>query len=276
MSVILVTALNVYPVKSCAGTSLQLARLDARGIMHDREFMVVDTFGEFLTQREAPRLALIRPARTDDLLELSAPGMRPLRIEPVVEGEPRSARLWRDHVEVLDQGQPVAAWLSEFLGMPCRLVRQADNDMRRVDSAYATGPGDQVNLADGYPLLLISEESLKDLNRRLAEPLPMNRFRPNIVVRGTGEAFAEDDWSRIRIGDVECSPVKACARCAITTTNQVTAERRAEPLVTLAGYRRVSRGVLFGQNLIHHARGVLRVGDGVQVLAQRAAPERAR
>jgi uncharacterized protein YcbX len=252
---------------------LQAVQLEARGFVHDREFMIVDADSVFLTQRELPRLALIRPKRTDGVLQLSAPGMSPFTLAPVLGAQSRPVRVWRDEVEAVDQGQAVAEWLSEFLQVTCRLVRQSDNSVRRVDPAYATDSRDQVSFADGYPLLMISEESLTDLNLRLTEPLPMDRFRPNIVVRGVSEAFAEDCWSRIRIGQVECSPVKACARCVITTTNQLTAERKAEPLVTLAGYRRVPRGVLFGQNLIHHARGVLRVGDCVQVLAERAAPE---
>jgi MOSC domain-containing protein len=273
MTGIVVTELHVYPVKSCAGTPLDSARLDSRGIVHDREFMVVDAAGDFLTQREVPRLALIVPARTDNLLELSAPGMSSFRLRPVMQGGPTTVRVWRDHVAAVDQGELVSEWLSEFLRVTCQLVRQAEGAIRRVDPTYATDPRDQVGFADGYPLLVLSEESLADLNRRLTEPLPMNRFRPNVVLCGAGEAYAEDCWSRIRIGEVECSLVKACARCITTTTDQRTAERNAEPLVTLAAYRRAPRGVLFGQNAIHHALGVLRVGDTVQVLAQRVPPE---
>jgi uncharacterized protein YcbX len=269
VSAIVVTQLHVYPVKSCAATSLELAQLDSRGVVHDREFMVVDPYGDFLTQREVPRLALIQPRRADDLLELNATGMAPFRLMPVAEGTALMVRVWRDCVAAVDQGDLVADWLGAFLGVCCRLVRQADSAIRRVDPAYATDPRDEVNFADGYPLLLLSEESLSDLNRRLADPLPINRFRPNVVVRGLDRPFAEDGWSRIRIGEVECSPVKACARCAITTTDQLTAERGSEPLVTLASYRRVARGVLFGQNLIHHTHGVLHVGDRVEVLARR-------
>jgi uncharacterized protein len=275
MSAIVVTELHVYPVKSGAGTPLEVAHLDARGIRHDREFMVLDAAGDFLTQREIPLLALIVPTRTDDRLDLSAPGMPPFRHAPVTEGLPKTVRVWRDHVAAMDQGEAVAEWLSEFVQVKCRLVRQSDDAVRRVDPTYATDAQDQVGFADGYPLLLISEESLADLNRRLPKSLPMNRFRPNVVVRG-GEAYAEDCWSRIRIGQVECSPVKACVRCVITTTNQLTTERESEPLVTLATYRRVPRGVLFGQNVIHHTRGVLRVGDTVQLLGLHAESEVAR
>jgi hypothetical protein len=182
-------------------------------------------------------------------------------------------RIWRDRVASVDQGREVAEWLTSFLETPVRLVCQAEGAIRRVDPDYATSPDDQVAFPDGYPLLLISEESLADLNSRLQAPLPMNRFRPNVVVRNAPAAFAEDTWSRIAIGDVELSVVKSCARCIIPTTDQATAKRGAEPLVTLTRYRHVPRGVLFGQNMIHHEQGVLRVAATVRVLATRAAPE---
>jgi uncharacterized protein len=135
-----------------------------------------------------------------------------------------------------------------------------------VDPVYARTERDQVHFADGYPFLLISQESLGDLNSRLAEPLPMNRFRPNIVVAGGGAPYLEDGWKRIRIGEMIFHVAKSCARCAITTTDQATAERGKEPLATLATYRKVERGVLFGQNLLHEANGTLRVGDRLEVL----------
>jgi uncharacterized protein YcbX len=262
---VVVTGIFVYPVKSCGGTALPLAELGARGIQHDREFMVVDPQGHFFTQRQLPRLALVHPTRTPEALQLTAPGMSELWLAPRADGERMQVTIWRDSVAAVDQGPEVADWLSSFLGTPCRLVRHADDAVRLVDRAFATQPTDEVSFADGYPLLLVSEESLADLNARLDAPLPMNRFRPNVVVRGAGAPYAEDTWRRISIGGVAFSLVKACARCAITTTNQVTAERGLEPLATLATYRRVARGVLFGQNLIHHSRGTLRVGDPVHV-----------
>jgi uncharacterized protein len=265
MDSIVVTGLFVYPVKSCAGTALETAEIDARGIRHDREFMVVDAAGQFLTQRQLPRMALIRPTRSADGLELTAPGMPRLWLTPRTNGPRRAVTVWRDCVVAIDQGQPAADWLSTYLEMPCRLVRQADDAIRPVDAEFATRPTDEVSFADGYPLLLISEESLADLNARLAVSLPMNRFRPNVVVRGAETAYAEDGWAQVSIGQVTFSLVKACARCAITTTDQTTAERGLEPLATLATYRRVERGVLFGQNMIHHSRGAVRVGDPVRV-----------
>lgn len=262
---IVVSGLFVYPVKSCAGTAVQVAELGRRGILHDREFMVVNPDGHFLSQRELPRLALVRPTRTTDALALTAPGMPRLVLSPYVDGDRRQVSVWHDQVGAIDQGPAVADWLSTYLTAPCRLVRQADDAFRPVSAEFATHSGDEVSFADGYPLLLISEESLADLNMRLDSPLPMDRFRPNVVVRGAGTPYAEDTWRQVSISGVSFSLVKACARCAITTTDQHTAQRGSEPLATLATYRRVARGVLFGQNLIHHGRGSLRVGDRIRI-----------
>ena len=191
---------------------------------------------------------------------------------PPPTGAQREVTVWRDQVAAIDQGAEVADWFSTHLGVACRLVRQADDAVRHVDPVFACQPADQVSFADGYPLLLISEESLADLNMRLDAALPMNRFRPNVVTRGAGAPYAEDTWREITIGEIRFSPVKACARCVTTTTDQSTAERGVEPLATLASYRRVPRGVLFGQNLIHHTRGTLRVGDATHVIERLPGP----
>jgi uncharacterized protein YcbX len=262
---VIVTGLYCYPVKSCAGTPLDRAELGPRGILHDREFMVVGRDYRFLTQRELPRLALIRPTRTVESLLLDAPGFSPLE-QRVTDGPRYDVVVWRDTVAAVDQGDAVATWFSEFLDTPVRLVRLASDVVRHVDPVFAKRATDQVGFADGYPLLLISEESLADLNTRLESPLPMNRFRPNVVVRGWGSPYAVDAWAEVCIGSVRFDVVKACARCVTTTTDQATAERGTEPLATLAKYRRVPRGVLFGQNLLHAALGTLSVGDRLQVL----------
>ncbi|MBA3643101.1 MAG: MOSC domain-containing protein [Chloroflexia bacterium] len=265
---ITVTALNHYPIKSCAGTALTEAALGPRGILHDREFVLVEAAtGTFLTQRELPPLALIRPTLTDGRLHLAAPEMPPLTIPIATRGDARDIVVWRDTCPAIDQGPESAAWFTAFLGLDCRLMRMAEDHQRQVDPAYAE-IGDQVGFADGFPVLLISEESLADLNSRLETPLPMNRFRPNVVVAGAGEPYQEDGWTRITIGEasgVAFRVVKSCARCAITTTDQATAARGKEPLRTLATYRKGERGVYFGQNLIHDAPGTLRLGDVVRV-----------
>ena len=259
-----VRSLHFYPIKSCRGTALAAAIIGTRGIVADRQWMVVDADGSFLTQRELPRLALVIP-RLGDCLEISAPGMPSLAIALDGAGKRSAVTVWSDRVEAVDEGDEAATWLSTFLETPCRLVRIPDDTVRRADPEFAS-PGDEVGFADGYSLLLTSMASLDDLNNRLPSPLPMNRFRPNIVIDGV-DAFEEDGWKRIRIDGIELSVVKPCARCVTTTVDQQTAERSKEPLRTLATFRNVpGRGVMFGQNLVHHGTGVIHVGAKVEVL----------
>jgi hypothetical protein len=260
-----VDGLYFYPVKSCHGTPLDVAEVGSRGIVADRQWMIVDANNEFLTQRELPHMALVRPRLIDGVLEMTAPEMPPLSVPPDMRRERTQVTVWRDRCVAVDEGAQAAEWLSTFLEVPCRLVRLPDDEKRRADPEYA-GPDDQVGFADGFSFLLTSRASLDDLNRRLSVPLPMNRFRPNIVVDGT-DAFEEDRWNRIRIDGITFAVAKPCARCAITTTNQDTAERSHEPLRTLATFRHVAgRGVMFGQNLIHDRSGVIHVGAEVEVL----------
>lgn len=267
-----VTGLYRYPIKSCAGTALTAAILEPRGIRHDRELLIVDAATDrFLTQRELPRLALITPQIAGGELRAHAPSMTPLTLPIIADGPTREVVVWRDRCAAVDQGDAAADWLSAFLGQPCRLVRMAPAFVRPVDPDYAT-PGDQVGFADGFPCLLIAEESLAALNERLAEPLPMNRFRPNIVIAG-GAPFGEDRMSRLRIGEIVFSAPKSCARCTITTVDQATGATGKEPLRTFATFRRARRGVMFGQNLIHANTGTIRVGDRVAALAAKE-PER--
>ncbi len=260
---ITVSGLFRYPIKSCAGHFLDSAVLDHRGIEHDRRWMVVDAAGAFRTQRERPRMALITPSLANGTMTLAAPGMPDLELGITDPGPRVAVRVWKDRVEAIDHGEAAAEWVTRFLAEPLRLVRFAEDGDRRVEPKHALRPEDQVGFADAYPLLVANEASLADLNSRLGAPLPMRRFRPNIVVSGA-EAYAEDRWGRVRIKGVEIAVVKPCARCAITTVNPDTAEKGKEPLRTLATYRRADDGaVMFCQNAIHLAPGVLRVGDEV-------------
>jgi uncharacterized protein YcbX len=228
--------------------------------------MIVDEAGRFRTQRELPRMALIVPRLDGARLTVEAPGMPALALALRSEGERRAVTIWDDACEAIDQGDEAAEWLGDFLAAPARLVRIADDFVRHVDRTYA-GPDDQVGFADGFPFLLASEASLADLNARMERPLEMIRFRPNIVVDGVAP-FEEDGWTRIRIGGIGFGVVKPCARCPITTVDQLTAERAQEPLRTLATYRHVrGKGVMFGQNLIHDRAGVVHVGDALEVVA---------
>jgi hypothetical protein len=234
--------------------------------------MVVDALGGFRTQRELPRMALIHPAISEDSLTLTAEGMPDLSMRLAAPGSRLTVAVWNDSVEGIDQGEAVAEWLTRFLAEPLRLVRYDEAADRRVEQAYAVRPEDQVGFADAYPLLIANEASLAELNTRLAEALPMRRFRPNIVVAGA-EAYAEDTWGRVRVGDVPVAVVKPCARCAITTVNPDTGVKGKEPLTTLAKFRRAEGGVMFCENAIHLELGTLRVGDAVVVEESRKGSE---
>jgi uncharacterized protein YcbX len=265
MGALILSALNVYPVKSAGGVALLSARVDERGLAGDRRWMVVDSDGRFLTQRTHPRLALVSVAIRTDQLTLGAPSMAPLALRTPPPTAPVVAvRVWEDICEAVTAEEDASRWLSEFLGIRCRLVLMADASHRLV-GARGGAPASRIAFADAFPFLLISEESLEDLNSRLATPLPMDRFRPNLVVRGC-EPYAEDGWRRIRIGGIIFWVVKPCSRCTTTTVDQSTGERGREPLATLATYRRAGNNVLFGQNLVHEGTGELRFGDGVAVL----------
>lgn len=262
-STVTLSGLYVYPIKSCAGIPLQSADLSATGLRHDRSWMLVDETGEFMSQRAHPRMALISIRFSAEHLIVSAPGMEELEIPLYPQAESSiDVRVWGD----TNRGELVTEeanrWFTEFLKFPCRLVHKPEDEPRLVDSSFAES-GDQVGFADGFAFLLISEASLEDLNMRLEDPLPMNRFRPNFVVRGCGP-YAEDGWSRLRIGSVPFRVAEPCPRCAITTVDQETGTRGKEPLRTLATYRKFEGEVFFGRNLIHDTLGTVSVGASVE------------
>jgi uncharacterized protein YcbX len=259
------SSLHVYPVKSCGGLSPTEWEVDDFGLRYDRRWMVVTLDGDFVTQREQPRLALVRPVLTPEALVLHAPGMPELTVPLVPLARERvRVQVWDDITQGAPAGPDAAQWLSRFIGQPVRLVWMPNDVVRITDPAYAVGH--RVSFADGFGFLLISEASLVELNRRLETPLPMNRFRPNLVVSGA-EPFAEDGWRELRLGALELTVVKPCARCVTTTTDQETAERGVEPLRTLATFRKRNGKVMFGQNLVHRGRGRLAVGTPVHVVS---------
>jgi uncharacterized protein len=262
------SGLYVYPIKSLGGISLEAWDVDGRGPRYDRRWMLVDEDGWFISQRELPRMALISVRIEPDRLVVNAPHMPSLELPlGLTTGKTVTARIWDDIVEASPVGDDADRWFGEFLGTRCRLVFLPDESVRPVDPDYGEA-GDRVGLADGFPFLLISEASLADLNSRLEQLLPMNRFRPNLVIGGC-EPFAEDVWKRIRIGSITFRVVKPCSRCAITTVDQSTAVTGKEPLRTLARFRKVGNKVLFGQNLIHDGTGTLRTYDPVEILQTR-------
>jgi uncharacterized protein YcbX len=265
--VIAVSNLIYYPIKACRGVEVESACVERMGLEHDRRMMVVTLQGEFLTQREYPRFALVTPKLSDGMLELSAPNYESIQVGLQTSGTPWPVNVWKSKgVHAIDQGEEAAQWFSDWLGTAVRLVHFADGYLRHINESYAANPDNHTGFADGYPILLTSEGGLQDLNSRLESPIPMNRFRPNLVVRGC-EPFAEDTWNRIRIGDVELAVVKPCARCEVTTIDKDTLERSKEPLKTLGQYRKHKLGAIFGQNVIPLNEGRIRLGMDVKILS---------
>ena len=265
MSNLRLSGIYRYLVKSLAGESLEQVPVDDFGLQMDRRWMLVDNEGVFLSQRELPRMALIKPRLTPEGLLLQAPEKSDLAVmQPPIESERVKVKVWNDRCAAQLVDPQADAWLSDYLGRTCRLVYMPDESVRRVDQRYAR-PEDRAAFSDGFPLLLISQASLDDLNSRLGEPLPMSRFRPNLVVEGC-TPYAEDEWKKIRIGELSLRVVKPCSRCKITTVDPYTSETGAEPLKTLAGYRRRGKQVYFGQNLIHDAPAELALDMPVEVL----------
>lgn len=277
-----IAELWIYPLKGARGTSLAASDVLVSGLRHDRRFMLVDRDGVFLSQRSHPRLALVAP-RIDGRIDSSSSALTiatppspegitvPL-MPPPGSGPRRRVRVWDDEVEALEVDGDVSGMLSEYLQTDCSLVFMPADVVRQVEIDHAR-PGDRVGFADGFPVLLASLASLAELNQRLANvggPVPMNRFRPNLVVEG-GEPFEEDRFARAEVGSLAFRMPKRCARCQVTTVDQDTAVVGKEPLRTLSQYRREGNKVYFAQNLIPDGEGILRVGDEVRYVEPRTA-----
>ncbi len=261
------SAIHRYPCKSSAAESLAIAVVEPLGLAGDRRWMAVDANARFITAREHGVMWLISATLDGDVLQLACDGRGSMRVDPSELGERIDVTLWKDRLSVRTGSKSADAWMSEFLGQPVRVVHLDAQTHRATDPDHSQ-PGDEVSLADGYPLLLISQASLNGLNARLDQPVSMLRFRPNLVV-SADVAHDEDDWRRIRIGEVEFDLVKQCIRCVLPTVDPQTGVRdpSGEPLRTLMQYRRSPKGVTFGQNLIPRGTGVIEVGDTVEILA---------
>jgi uncharacterized protein YcbX len=267
-------SIHIHPVKALRGFSPRQAVVEPWGLAGDRRWMLVDDGGRVVTQRQQPRLA----TAAAELLpgggvRLSAPGAEPLTVPVPRPVGAVPVEIFRDKVEAVPaEDAAVHAWCSVFLGAEVRLVHMADPAAcRPVDPEFAL-PGETVSFADGYPLLVTTTASLDALNSLIAQgehadegPLPMNRFRPNVVVTGT-DAWAEDGWSRVSIGEVDFRVAKICGRCVVTTTDQDSAERGREPLRTLGRHRHIDGKLAFGQNLVPLSPGTIKVGDPVRVV----------
>lgn len=260
--------LNVYPVKSLGGISLKSSIVEERGLKFDRRWLLVDEKNNFLTQREFPQMARFDIALRDEKLTFTFENDSLTIPFEANTNETASVKIWSSRVKAGFYAGETNDWFSDKLQTKCRLVSITEESKRIVAPFYAVRKfKDTVSFADAYPYLLIGENSLADLNDRLENPLPMNRFRPNFVISGS-EAFAEDSWKKIKIGATVFHVVKNCARCVVTTINQESgAKEGSEPLATLAKYRKKNGNVLFGRYMIAEKPGeVVKIGDQIEVL----------
>jgi hypothetical protein len=258
--------INIYPIKSLGGISLQSSVVEDRGLKYDRRWVLVDDTNTFFTQRDFPEMALIRVAIEQDGLRLQhkTKPIEPLLI-PFEFEHSRTDKvvIWDDTVNGEFYDKTIDDWFSGILGIKCHLVKMPESTKRIIDETYAKNK--TVSFADAYPFMIIGQASLDDLNSRMEKPLPMNRFRTNFVFTG-GQPFEEDHWKKFKIGEVMFEAVKPCARCVITTTNQETAERLHEPLLTLSKFRKVENKVMFGMNLIADSTGSVNLNDRIELL----------
>ena len=251
------TQIWIYPIKSCAGTRLTEGVLDERGIRFDRRWMLVDASGNAVTQREVPKLALVTPSVTSEALCVTAPGMPYLQL-PHSSSTPKRVTIFGQQVDAVSLPQ-AQEWFHTYTGKEVELVYMPDSSPRPMLPEFGKR---NLTFVDGNPLHIVGEASVAELNTRLRDPIDLAHFRPNLVFSG-GEPHAEDNWQRVRIGDVSFSVYEACQRCMVVNINPSTATFSKEPLATLARYRRVNGQVVFGQNLNHLQTGVIRVGSSL-------------
>lgn len=265
-----VSDLFIYPVKSLGGIRVSEARVLQRGFEHDRRLMLVDENGKFITQRVEHKLALLQSALTDGniFIYYKKDHSYSLTIDLKTASTLRkTVRVWDDDVEAVLFDEQINNWFSDFLGKPCALVYMPDESERQIDRKYAVNH-EKVSFADAFPYLLIGSGSFNDLNSRLKQPVPMNRFRPSIVIEGL-KAFEEDEWSEIQIGVVRFKVAKPCARCILTTVDQDSGTSGKEPLATLSTYRKTDNKIMFGQNLIALNEGLISEGDELKIITRK-------
>ena len=256
-----VTNLVIYPVKGVSAVSMNACQVFNRGLEHDRRFLIVDHNNRLVTQREHAALATMKAVVSPQALNLSHSGKSTNVLTPSADDTRVIVQIWDDETDAVDCGDEVAAWLSEILGEPMRLAYM--DQCARRQAGRASNPGDEVSFADAYPVMVANEASLADLNTKLEQPVPMNRFRPNVIVNGF-EPWAEDHWTSLQIGDVKFRAVSNCGRCLVTTIDQATGEKTgSEPLRTLATFRTIDQKVVMGRYVIPESYGIVQVGDKV-------------
>ncbi|MCF6202614.1 MAG: MOSC domain-containing protein [Methylococcaceae bacterium] len=265
MPQIILSDIFIYPVKSLAGIKVSQWTVNEKGLLYDRKWMLIDSNNQFLSQRRLPKMTLIKTEIKNDTLILSTTvsGSISLPLTPE-NGDDINTTIWKDQC-LAKTTTPVAdKWLSDFLEMDCKLVYQPDNIIRPVDPDYAADT-DKVNFSDGFPFLIVSDASLTSLNQEMKIPLPMLRFRPNLVISNC-KSYAEDSWKKIQISNIVFRLPKACSRCSVPTIDTETAQTNKEPLTTLSRLRRWNNKVFFGQNALHDTVGELSVGDPVEII----------
>ena len=259
-----VSQLFIYPVKSLGGIALEKADITDRGFKYDRRWMLIDDQNRFLTQREHPVMALFKlQLTTEGILVNFRDDTFTIPFEPLTTVT-EEVSVWADTCTATLVSPAADQWFSERMGFSARLVYMPNNSHRKVEEEYAKNE-EIVSFADGYPFLIIGQSSLDELNGRLETPVPIDRFRPNIVFTG-GTPYQEDEMHHFQIGDINFFGVKPCGRCVMTTVDQLTAVKGQEPLRTLARYRTLNKKVLFGQNLLHNGQGIIHTGDVLQLL----------
>jgi uncharacterized protein YcbX len=263
---LIIQDLYVYPIKSLAGIRLKEATVEERGFELDRRWMLVEESGKFISQRTCPMMAMLQVEITETALlvyHISSPANF-IHVPFEAQGEMvSSVKVWDDEMPAQLVSKEIDEWFSEILKVKIRLVKMPDSTKRKVDPRYAVNK-ESVSFADGMPYLLIGQKSLDELNSKLDDAVPMNRFRPNIVFSG-GDAFSEDTWGKIQIGEVDFQVVKPCARCVMVTVDQTTGDKAAEPLKTLAEFRKEGNKILFGQNMVALSNGIIKVGDKLKL-----------
>ena len=264
----------IYPVKSLGGIALQSAKVTDRGLEHDRRWLLVDDDGLFLTQREFPELALFKTAIDDSFLTITHQKQTSESIQIKLNQSSFDSKskikvtVWDDTIDAFEVNATASNWFTKRLGLSVRLVYMPEESHRKVDVAYSVSGAEINSFSDGYPFLIIGQSSLDDLNSRLKEPIPMNRFRPNFVFT-VGEAYEEESWREMSIGGLLFFGVKPCGRCVITTIDQdLGIKSGKDPLLTLSKYRKAGKSVLFGQNLVGTQLGKVSVGDEIKVLSR--------
>jgi uncharacterized protein YcbX len=265
-----VSELFIYPIKSLGGISVTSAMVTDRGLQYDRRWMLVDASGQFMTQRSLAEMALLQTEITPQGLHVGHKQKdTSITIPFTCSEETVMVDVWSDRCRANKTSKEIDQWFSDTLSTTCSLVFMKDTTKRRVDGRYAQNK-EITSFSDAYPFLIIGQASLDDLNSRIEEPLPMNRFRPNIVFAG-GNAFEEDTWAHFSTGGINFFGVKLCSRCVVTTIDQDNAKKNKEPLKTLATYRSFQNKIYFGQNLLHQGTGTIAIEDSIEVLERKPA-----